>query len=192
MAMPRSRAVIVDRVAVSVGNKVITDSEITARIRLTAFENSEAPVFNLMSRRDATKKLIDQKLIEREMEIGHYPHLPAERGPQLLGDFIKQNYKSSRVAFDAALTGAGISTADLQEDLLRQADFLTFLDLRFRPAVEVTEQDLRKYFDEKISPRTGSQAFNQLRSQIQQELTPERSDQQLNLWLDDQAHPCPR
>jgi hypothetical protein len=155
-----ANAVIVDRVAVSVGTKVITDSEITERIHLSAFENGQAPDFSLMSRRDATKKLIDQKLIEREMDIGHYPHLAADRGAQLLGDFIRQNYKSDRPAFDAALTRASIRAADLQDDLLREADLLTFLDLRFRPAVEVTEQDLRKYFDEKISPRTGPEAFN--------------------------------
>jgi hypothetical protein len=181
-----ANAVIVDRVAVSVGTKVITDSEISERIRLTAFENGQTPDFSLMSRRDATKKLIDQKLIDREMEIGHYPHLAAQRGVQLLAGFIEQNYKSDRLTFDAALTRASLTEADLRDDLLREADLLTFLDLRFRPAVEVTEQDIRKYFDEKLSPRTGSQAFNELRAQIEQELTTERSDEQLNIWLDDQ------
>jgi hypothetical protein len=179
-------AVIVDRVAVAVGTKVITESEITGRIRLTAFENSQAPNFSLTSRRDATKKLIDQKLVEREMEIGHYPHLTEDHGPQLLADFIRNSYKSNRAAFDAAIAQAGLTTKDLEQDLLREADLLTFLDLRFRPAVEVTEQDIRKYFDEKVSPKAGAQAFNQLRSQIAQQLTAERSDEQLNIWLDDQ------
>ena len=39
LAMPMA-ATIVDRIAVSVGTQVITDSEIEQRIRLTAFENS--------------------------------------------------------------------------------------------------------------------------------------------------------
>ena len=50
MAVPAA-AVIVDRVAATVGIKVITDSEIDLRIRLTAFQNDEKPDFSLAARR---------------------------------------------------------------------------------------------------------------------------------------------
>ena len=43
-------AVIVDRIAVAVGDKIITDSEIDLRIRLSAFQNGEKPDFSLSSR----------------------------------------------------------------------------------------------------------------------------------------------
>ena len=41
-----ARGVIVDGIAVTVGTKVITSSEIEWRIRLTAFENASAPSFD--------------------------------------------------------------------------------------------------------------------------------------------------
>jgi len=183
---PPARAVIVDRVAVAVGIRVITDSEIIQRIRLTAFENDETPDFTLASRREATSRLIDQKLVEREMEVGHYPHLAADRGEQLLADLIKTTFKSDKAAFEAALLHANLTTVDLRSDLIREADLITFLDLRFRPAVEVTQEDVRKFFDQKISPKTGADAFEQMRTQIEQQLAAERSDQELTAWLNDQ------
>jgi hypothetical protein len=179
-------AAIVDRIAVSVGNKVITDSEITERIRLTAFENGESPRFDLASRQQATSRLIDEKLVEREMEVGHYPHLAPVRGEELMADFIRDSYKSDQAAFDNALARAGLTAHDLQTDLMRQADLVTFLDLRFRPAVEVTPEEVRKFFDEKFAPLTGSAPFEQMRGQIEKQLAGERSDAQLNAWLDDQ------
>lgn len=109
---------IVDRVAVSVGNRVITASEIELRIRLTAFENGGQPAFDLASRKTAVERLIDQKLVEHEMDLGHYPHsAPVQSGP----------------APEAAeLAKYRISSEDLSEDLSRQADLLNFLNLRFR------------------------------------------------------------
>jgi hypothetical protein len=82
-------AVIVDRVAATVGIKVITDSEIDLRIRLTAFQNDEKPDLSLIARRQAVERLIDQKLVEREMDVGHYPRLAAARGEALLNDRVK-------------------------------------------------------------------------------------------------------
>ncbi len=72
------QAVIVDRVAVAVGNKVITQSEIEQRIRLTAFEKQETPDFSLASRRQAAQRLIDQRLVEQEMDVGHFPRASTE------------------------------------------------------------------------------------------------------------------
>jgi hypothetical protein len=179
-------ATIVDQIAVAVGNKVITDSEIRERIRLTAFENGDSPDFSLASRQVATQRLIEQKLVEREMEVGHYPHLVAVRAEQLLADFIRDNYQNNQASFDSAVARVGLMSSEVRDDLIRQADLLTFLDLRFRPAVEVTPEDVRKYFDQNIGPKAGAEAFEQMRTQIEQELAGERSDAQLNAWLEDQ------
>ena len=109
---------IVDRVAVSVGTRVITSSEIDLRIRLTAFENGEKPVFDAGTRKVAVERLIDQKLVEREMDVGHYPRTKSGE---------------SKHAVDPAMLAAySITEDDVEEDLARQADLLTFLNLRFR------------------------------------------------------------
>jgi hypothetical protein len=145
-------AVIVDRIAITVGNKVITDSEIDLRIRLTAFENGEKPDFSLAARKVAANRLIDQKLVEREMDVGHYPRLKAE------------TTAPDTTARDKALAQYGLTPADLEQDLARQADLLNFLNLRFRPSVQVSDRD----------------------AQIEQRLTSQRVDAELDTWLKDQ------
>jgi hypothetical protein len=167
-------AVIVDRVAITVGNKVITDSEIDLRIRLTAFENGEKPDFSLAARKVAADRLIDQKLVEREMDVGHYPRLKAE------------TTAPDTAARDRSLALYGLTAADLEQDLARQADLLSFLNLRFRPSVQVSDQDVRQYFDKQNPSGPGQVTLNDMRAQIEQRLASQRADAELETWLKDQ------
>ena len=167
VALPMG-AVIVDRVAITVGNKVITESEIDLRIRLTAFENDEKPDLSLASRRVAAQRLIDQKLVEREMEVGRYPRVVPEAAKQLTASPSLKEYR--------------LTPEDLARDLAWQRELLTFLSLRFRPAVQVTDQDVEKYFKE----NSLKGELNDVRAEIEEKLTGERADKELDLWLQDQ------
>jgi parvulin-like peptidyl-prolyl isomerase len=178
----QARAVIVDGVAITVGNKAITESEIDQRIRLTAFQNGEKADFSLAARRQAASKLIDQKLIEREMDVGRYPRAAPEAGKNLLADYAKTNYKSNPIAMAAALQTYGLTPQDMADELALQSEMLTFLNLRFRPAVQVTDEDVLKYFTDQI--QQGS--LNEMRAEIEQKLTIERADKELDAWLQDQ------
>lgn len=180
-----ARAVIVDRVAIAVGDKIITDSEIDQRLRLTAFQNHVKPDFSLASRRGAAQELVDQKLIEHEMDLGRYPRLDPARRHALLAGYEKTEYNSDPVATAKALEAYGLTPQDLEDDLGRQSDLLTFLNLRFRPAVQVTDQDVQKYFAAHFSSSDGK-TLNQMREQIERQLTAERADKELDLWLKDQ------
>lgn len=173
-------AVIVDRVAIAAGNRVITDSEINQRLRLTAFENGIPPSFSAAMRKTAADRLIDQKLVEREMEVGHYPQLSADRRAALLPDYAKQNFNSDLSAMNKALAAYGLTPADLEDDLARQADLLTFLAVRFRPAVQVTDQDIRNYARQKSLDAV------EFRNQIERAITNERADSDMEAWLKDQ------
>jgi hypothetical protein len=128
-------AAIVDRSAVSVGGRVITASEIELRIRLTAFQNGEPANLSLAARRSAAQQLIDQRLVEREMDLGHYPRLDDESRDQLLSA-----WEADRAALETRLAGYGLTADDLEADLARQSDLLTFLSLRFRQTESVTRQ----------------------------------------------------
>jgi hypothetical protein len=188
-----ARAVIVDRIAIAAGDKIITESEIDQRIRLTAFQNGEKPDFSLDSRRRASRQLVDQKLVEREMDVGHYPRLEVIGRKALLSGYEKTGYNSDPVALAKALAVYGLTPQDLEDDLGRQSDLLTFLNLRFRPAVQVTDQDIQKYFEENVLKTQGKTlqqaqagALNEMRAGIEQKLTGERADKELDLWLQDQ------
>ena len=183
------QGVIVDRVAVAVGNKVITQSEIELRIRLTAFEKQETPDFSLASRRQAAEQLIDQRIVEREMDVGRFPRVNLEHEKDLLAAYEKPNYQSDHAALLRALAPYGLTEGNIADDLATQQDLLTFLGLRFRPAVQVAEQDVQKYFDEKMPPGPGEpQSLSILRPQIERLLADERADRDLDDWLKDQRN----
>jgi hypothetical protein len=87
------RAEIVDRIAVSVANRVITQSDLERQIRVTAFQNDKNPNFSSANKRVVAEKMIEQKLIQRELENSRYPvpspeelaHRDALRNPVELG-----------------------------------------------------------------------------------------------------------
>ncbi len=182
-------AVIVDRVAVAVGDKIITDSEIELRIRLAAFQNDEKPDFSLDARRKAVKELIDQKLIDHEMDLGHYPRLAEPARQALLAEYRKADRLADEAALAKALAAYGLTPQQLEDELAWQSDLLTFLNLRFRPAVEVTDEDVQKYLDEhvlKSGQKTPAAELEAMRVQVEKKLTNERSGRELDLWLQDQ------
>ena len=173
-------AVIVDRIAVTAGNRVITASEVDLRLRLTAFQNGSRPDPTVATRRQAAERLIDQKLVEKEMELGRYPRLAGEDRKQPLREFADQFHQSDFPALEKSLKAAGLTLPDLEDDLARQADLVTFLGLRFRPAVQVSEADLQKRAEERKIP------LAEFRAQLELNLANEHADADLETWLREQ------
>ena len=178
-----SVAAVVDRIAVTVGNRVITTSDIEIRLRLSAFQNGETPDMSLAARRTAAQRLIDQRLIEKEMELGHYPRLDAVERSRLIPAFAAESFKGSTEALDRALTEAQLTRQDLEEDLARQSELLTFLNLRFRPAVQVSDADVERFYHEQPEP---GRSLEEARPEIEQRIAADRADQELEAWLADQ------
>jgi hypothetical protein len=183
---------IVDRIAITLGSKVITESEIIRRIRLAAFQNGQLPDYSEISRREAAQRLIDLKLVEREMEIGHYSRTPPDKAKALLDAFTAEHFRSNPEALRLALAGLNLTPADLQAELAEQADLLSFTSLRFRPAVEISDQEIEEYFQRHIQESTNpdkaaaSMTLAEARPSIEQILANERADLALEAWLQDQ------
>lgn len=183
-----ARAEIIDRIAVSVGNRVITSSEIERHARLTAFLNHEQPDLSPAGRRNTAERLVEQKLVGRELEAARYPApAAAEAEPAMKG--LREHYKTPAALKDA-LAQYGITEQQLREHLLWQLRFLRFIDLRFRPGVQVTEEEAREYFEKTVRPVAGqanpaaAPSFDEYRERIEQALTGQRVDQDLNRWLE--------
>jgi hypothetical protein len=180
-------AELLDRVAVTVGNQVITENEITDEIRMDAFLNNEPADFSEKSKRAAADRLIEQKLIYREMDMGRYPPAPPQEVNGMM-DKLEKTRARSQGDFERALKAAGITQDQLREHLLWGLTLSSFIDLRFRPAVQVTRKDIQDYYQDKILPATKAGEKPNLadvRAQIEQTLTGERADRQLDAWLKD-------
>ncbi len=181
------QAVVLDRVAVSVGTQVITESQLLEEIKLDSFLNNEPAKFTVQAKRAAAGRLVDQKLIDKEMQMGRYPAAPVAEASAMIEQLLKTR-ASGKDQFDAQLKAAGIAFAELQDHLLWGLTLARFVDLRFRPAVQVTRRDVESYYTNKFLPAAaGNQKpkLEDVRDQIEKMLMAERSDQQLDDWLKD-------
>jgi hypothetical protein len=157
---------VVDRVAVVVGDAVITESEVLDELRLTQFLNSQPLDTGLEQRRAAAERLVDQQLIRKEMQIGHYPEPSAAESEGMLQNFRQQHFRTNE-EFRAALEKYGITEEQLKRHLLWQGTVMRFTDIRFRPGIPGSpEQTANRMSEGAAVPASGADV-----------------DQQMNAWL---------
>ena len=135
----RLPAEIIDRIVVSVGNQVVTASEVRREIQMAAFLNGAEMDVSADARRKATERLIEQKLIRKEMEVGRYPGPSAAETEPLLQQVREQRFPSNE-EYTRALAKYGISEPDLKAQLLWQLTVLRFVEFRFRVPGETAGQ----------------------------------------------------
>lgn len=178
--------VVVDRIAVSVATEAITLSEVREEVAITAFLNGEKPDYSPGVLRRAADRLVDQALIRREIDLGSYALPGPEAAAGMLTALEKQH--GGRASLDHSLALYGLSRQELQAHLTWQATLLQFVELRFRPAVQVTADDVQKYFTQHYATKTENGhpiALDTLRTQIENELTATRADEEMEQWLAD-------
>ena len=129
-----SSAGVVDRIAVVVGDSVITESEVLRELRLTQLINGQAPDLGPEQRRAAAERLVDQQLIRNEMEIGRYPQPSDAEAAAMVRQFSQEHYAGS-TQFRAALEKYSITEEELKQHLLWQLAALRFTDQRFHSIV---------------------------------------------------------
>jgi len=176
-----SHAEIIDRVVGTVGNQVITQSEVIRQTRIAAFLNDEPVDLSAASRRKTAERIIEQELIRREAQLSRYPQPESWEAEKLLSET-----KAARTNTDAEWTGLlkkyGITEEELIRHFTLQLRALRFTDFRFRPAVQVSESDVREYHTRKYAGRTAP-PFEDAREKLERDLIDEKVDQSLDRWL---------
>src|SRR5690349_13162610 len=101
LAASLAQAVIIDRIAVIIGNSIVKDSDIDRNIRVTSLLNNEPLNFDNAARKKAANRLIDQIFIRREIQIGDYPVATLQEVDQQLESLKKQRFRNN-AAFEQA------------------------------------------------------------------------------------------
>jgi hypothetical protein len=181
-------AVIIDRIAIRVGNAIIKDSDIDRIVRVTEFLNDEPLDVGNKARRDAAKRLIDQAFIRQEIQVGDYPRASWEEADEQIANLKKNRYKTQD-AFNQALKRYGLVEPDLRFEFQWQLTVLRFVDLRFRPAVLVKDEEIEQYYRDHLAAlrkaNPGNSSLDALREQIREILVGEKVNQLFFSWLDD-------
>ncbi len=179
-------AEILDRIAVTVGKHVITEIDVLLDLRIAAFLDQKTAEVNGEQKRRAADRLVDQYLLLQEASTSRQTLPTAEDAQQLL-DQVKAQY-ATETEYRAALVRYGVTQAQLSAHLLNGIRALRFTDLRFRPEVQLTDDDLHEYYDTMAAQwRRANPAqvptFDASRDQIEKLLTDQRITQALDRWL---------
>ena len=181
---PQGSAETLDRIAVTVNRHVITLSDVLLDLRISAFLDGKSPDLSGPSRRKAAERLVDLYLVLEDAAVTRAPQpAPAEVAPFLQP--VRARY-SSDADYNSALQGAGISEAELKEHLLAGLRMMRYTDLRFRPEVPITDQDLQDAFEELRAKRPATaQApnFEASRTQLEELVANRRVLEALDRWL---------
>jgi len=110
----------------------------------------------------------------------------AEVAP-VLAAFKRRAFR--RTKLPERLADYGIADQDVKDLLLWQRTLLLFIEVRFQSGVQVTGQDIQDYFDKVVKPAAEAAHPGQpidledYRDQIEQTITGQRADRQMDTWL---------
>jgi hypothetical protein len=180
-------AEIIDRIAVSVGSRVITETDLDREIRITAFLNHAKPDFSPASKRQTADRMVDQALVRNELEASRYPPPTAAETEAALAE--EKARFGDDAAYRRALAAYGVDEDDLKARLTWQLMLVRFVGVRFRPGIQIPDADILKYFNEHM--RAGlleahpgqTPSVDDYREGIEQTLIGQAADLQVEQWL---------
>ena len=158
-------------------------------LRVTAFLTNEAVDLTLDARREAATRLVEQALIRREIEISLYP-MPSENEVEEQISNLKKISFPDLAKYRQELESAGLTEEDLRQSFRSQLLMLHFIEYRFRPGVNVTDAEMRQYYQNDFLPEFARKesgqppTFDDSRDEIEEILVNHRINQVLDAWLD--------
>jgi len=181
------RAEILDRIAVSVGKQVITEREVMRDLRVAGFLDQKPVDASGDQKRKAADRLVDQLLILQEAALTRVNLSSPEDARKLLED-VKAQYGAD---YDSALAGYQITEEDVVNHMLAGLRAMRFTDLRFRPEIELSEEELRDFYNSLVVDWKQKNAreiptFEASRDQVEKLLMDQRTAQALDRWLGNQ------
>jgi peptidyl-prolyl cis-trans isomerase SurA len=180
---------VVDRIAVSVGNSVITESEIRHQLKVRAFLEGVPLKLDQENKRAAADRLIEQTLIRREMQASRYSPPDLGLAKALLASMKQSRFSGDEATYQAELQRARVSEADLESAFLWQLTVLRFVEFRFRPGIQIPADEVREYYEQKFVPSWKARTTDPVPSLEEAErnceeiLVQERIDNQLDRWI---------
>jgi hypothetical protein len=180
-------AVVVDRVAIIVGNRVVKVSDLERDLRVSQFLNRQPMDLSPAAKRKVADRLITQELIRQEVLNGGYSR-PTEKDVEAFVQKLKHDrFSNSDSQFRSALAQYGLTDDELRKYLLWQLTVLRFIDERFRPGVLVTDEDVRAYYEanqaalQKANPKNSS--LEALEPTIRETITGDRVNETFEEWI---------
>jgi hypothetical protein len=184
-----AQAEIIDRIAVTIGNKVITESMIHQQIRLAAFVDNKAPDFSAASKRAAVEMLVSRSLLVQEMDDTRFT-VPGmnevlEYAKELFGD----RFPDER-AYVQEVSNRRLSDDEVRQFLQTMIRSMQFIELRFQRGQTVATEEIAAYYAkefkqewEKKNPGKPLPVLDDVSEEIESEILAAKTDAALEEWM---------
>jgi hypothetical protein len=180
----------IDRIAVVVNNQPITMGDWEQQERFEALSNNE-PWQGVQRSRAALDRLIDRALLLGQMQQAGVSRADATATAAQLSNLRSQLKLENDDEWRSTLKRYGLLEADVADIIAEQADVLRFMEQRFRPAVHVAPEDVRRYYRETYLPEFAKTAkagtkpppVEQVQQQIVAVLVEQRMSDLFSTWL---------
>lgn len=178
-----SDAEVIDGVAARIDTDVITESEVRELGDFQMLVDGKSK-----ARDQLIEELSDQWIVRGEADTAHFPHPSDSDVNNAYAALVKQF--PSQQAFDQRREQAGLTTDAVRRQLTDQLYLSRFLDFRFRPAAEVSDADVQKYYDQQFVPQLKAKdqpvpPLDKVQDTIREVLIQQDITTRANQWLDD-------
>lgn len=177
---------VLDRIAVSVDDRVITLSDVIAEVRLAALLDGAPVAITPETKRKAAERLVENLLLLRDMELTRFP-LPSD---EELEDFlaeIRQARKLDAAGWEAEVRRYQLEPARVREQLRQRLGVLRYIEFRFRPQAQLGEAELwqRGSSPAQATVSNPERMLEVTRQTAESALLAHRVDELVDAWLKD-------
>lgn len=173
----------VDGIAARIEGDVITESEVRELAALQQLANGKPK-----PRDEIIRELADQWVVRQEAAATRYQE-PAQADVHRSYEQLVKNF-ASQADFEAHLASVGLSDAAVRRLLRDQLYLSRFLDYRFRPTVQVSDQQIQDYYNNELIPELKKQGetappLDAVADKIREVLIQRAIDDRADKWLDE-------
>jgi len=173
----------VDGIAARIEGDIITDSEVRELAALQQLIDGKPK-----TRDEIIRELADQWVVRQEAAATRYQE-PSQADIDRSYQQLVKNFASPG-DFQAHLAAVGLSDAAVRRLLRDQLYLSRFLDYRFRPTVQVSDQQVQDYYNDELVPELKKQSdrippLDDVEDKIREVLIQRAIDDRAAKWLDD-------
>jgi hypothetical protein len=177
----------IDGVAARIEDDVLTESELRELAGFQQLVDGHAK-----SRADLIRELADQWSVRGEADAAKFPKPAASDLDRAYAQIVGQF--PSPEDFKNRCTAAGLTEAGVRRVLLQQLYLSRFLDYRFRPAAQVDQGQIEKYYHDELTPQLKAHGqpvppLEEVEDTIREVLVQRAINDRAKQWLDEtRAH----
>jgi hypothetical protein len=172
---------VVDRIAARVENDIILESEVNALSHYQAFVDGKAE-----SDAQILDRLIDQWVVRTEADASQFPR-PSEAEVQRGVERLLKSFATPE-EYEARKKQAGLSEAEIRRMVAAQLYLRSYLDSRFRAAVQVDDKAIEDFYQKAVVTRAqergqAAPSLEAASEYIREALVQQGIDEQADRWL---------